>query len=711
MRRLLLMFISALLALLSVTGAAQAIVVTDNGATFGVAIEPGARGGALPAGVSPVTWSGACLDPWLSSDLWSMGLSGHLPDNGLCYHGGPVMHENETFALTWDAPQPSGGPQRAYWAGTRLYMEQFLRDVADGSKMTNSPYADTTQYNGPGGRALNQSLFGGGCIDYGSVAGSACEFGPRLQSGHDYPIGGCTPQGNSFVDVNVVYPNTLCLTDAQIRAELSTMISQTGMLGRTTPGYTPLVTVLLPEGVEACLDPGHNLCSTNSGLTPPPPDVSVNPSGGTMSPGTYRVVVTYVTNSGESYPSAAQFVTATTAGSSMTITSPPYVPDAAGWYAYVSPVNGFQFYRQGGPNAIGSSQVVPTVTGGPAPTYPPAFCSYHSVVSIGAARVSYVVQPWTPATACDEPDVPPIKGHPTPEQLSIAAGQRMVSPLSQSHIAAIVNPDLHGWVANSDGTEIDDHYGCSPLGDQLDLVPVGPASFFLQREFNNAGVIETDPYAYGGCVPDVILDPHFVVPSSVNKGDEVQFDGSTTASTLIVPNAGYVWNFGDGKTDTGPSVVHSYTAAGNYTVTLTVTDRGGNVRTLSQVVVVEGPGGTPGGNKFKVKIQLVPQGLRSILAHGVVLKVTSNRRADAIATLSIPRSAARRAGIAGRGPSIVIGRGTIRGIAKGHSKLHLRLSRAMAKKLRHLGHVSLTVRLSLFAAGGEHLAVDAAGRY
>ncbi len=49
-----------------------------------------------------------------------------MPERSLCYQGGAVMHKNETFALTWD-------PQRTYWSGTRGYVEQYLRDVADGS--------------------------------------------------------------------------------------------------------------------------------------------------------------------------------------------------------------------------------------------------------------------------------------------------------------------------------------------------------------------------------------------------------------------------------------------------------------------------------------------------------------------------------------------------------------------------------------------------
>jgi hypothetical protein len=713
MRRSLSVIVSALLALLCMAGAAQAIVVTDGGGIYGVAIESGARGAALPGGVSAVSWSGPCLDPALSQDLWYGGLPGHLPDQALCYHGGPIMHKNETFALTWDAPQPPPGPQRAYWAGTRLYVEQYLRDVADGSQSTTSPYAVTTQYTGAGGRAENQSLFGGGCIDYGNVGGSACEFGTPFGSGHDYPTGGCTPKGNSFVDVEVVDPNTLCLTDAQIRSELATMINQTGIIGRTTTGYTPVVTLLLPAGVEACLDAARNLCSTNSGLTPPPPDVSVNSTGGTLPAGNYRVVTTYATASGESFPSASQFVTTTSNASSITINSPPPVAGVTGWYAYISGVNGFSFYLQGGQNAIGSAKTVATLdTSGAAPTYPPAFCSYHSQVDVGGTKVAYIVQPWSAATGCDEPDVPPIKGHPTPAELSLDVGTRLVSSLSQSHIASIVNPNLQGWVAEN-GSEIDDNLGCAALPDQLDSVKVGPTAFFLQREFNNAGLIESDPFTYGGCAPNVIIQPNFVVPSSVNKGDVVQFDGSTTASTLIVPSGGYVWSFGDGKGATGPSVVHSYASPGSYTVTLTVTDRGGNVRSLSQVVVVNGAGGRPGGNRhgFKARIQLMPQGLRSVLKNGVALRVTANQRADAIATLSITRAAAKRAGIAARAGTVVIGRGTIRGITKGSEKIHLHLSRALVNRLRHVRHLTLTVRLSLFAAGGEHLAIDAAGKY
>jgi hypothetical protein len=256
----------------------------------------------------------------------------------------------------------------------------------------------------------------------------------------------------------------------------------------------------------------------------------------------------------------------------------------------------------------------------------------------------------------------------------------------------------------------------------LDVVTVGSSSqnpYWLQREFNNAAVIESDPNTYGGCAPNVLLSPAFVVPSAVNPGDEVQFDGSATASTLIVPKAGYHWDFGDGASATGPSVVHSYSNGGTYTVTLRVTDRGGNSATLHQTITVLGANGqpvTPPGSSGKtglhVRILLMPQSLRAILAHGVNLRVTSNARANGIAYISIPRSLARRGHIrVGNKPYVVIGVGTVSGITDGTVSLHLKLSRSVAAKLRHLRHVTLTVRLSLVGVGGNRIAVDAAGRY
>src|SRR5262249_34061106 len=51
-----------------------------------------------------------------------------------------------------------------------------------------------------------------------------------------------------------------------------------------------------------------------------------------------------------------------------------------------------------------------------------------------------------------------------------------------------------------------------------------------------------------------------------------------SAAASVDPNGtvvGYAWDFGDGATGAGPSVVHSYAQDGVYTVTVAVTDNDG----------------------------------------------------------------------------------------------------------------------------------------
>jgi hypothetical protein len=715
MRRLTALAITILsvVSTLVAAGGAQAVVVNDQGITAGVALVPGARSIALPPGVSAVTSAGPCTDPWLSSDFGGP----QLPSAGLCYRGGAVMHQNEMFALTWD-------PHRSYWASTRGYVEQFLRDVADGSGTLTSPYALTQQYSDGAGRAQNTSVYGGGCIDYGVGGGSTCEFGNPTGAGFDYPANGCTPNGNSFTSVSAIGDNTVCLTDAQLQGEVSAMAGQTQIAGRTKSGHTPLVTLLLPPGVETCLDAAGALCSANGFLTPPPGGVSTSTTGGTIAAGTYHVVVTYTTATGESAQSSPQSITTAGATSTITVSSPPPASGVTGWYAYVSDANGLTYARQQITAAsIGADLTLSSLatTGAAPPAAQASFCSYHSQVNVGGTEIAYVVQPLTAGTSCDEPDAPPLSPNPTPQQLSLYIGIRLVSPVSQSQIATIVNPGLNGWFA-LDGAEIDDNGGCVPMAHGLDAAVLGTGSqnpYLLQHEFNNAGVLDSDPFTYFGCAPGVTLTPAFVVPSAVDPGDVVQFDGSATASTLLVPRASYAWSFGDGTTAVGPSVEHAYGKGGAYAVKLIVTDRGGNVASLGQTIDVLGANGKvppPPGNKshgsLNVRLQLLPQGLRQVLSSGLEIRVSSNARADGFVTLAISRRAARQAHIrAGRGAAVVIGRGTVSGIRSGTVNLRVRLSRAMATKLGHLKHVALTVRMALASAGGARVAIDAAGRY
>jgi hypothetical protein len=749
-RRLVLALTCTALASLAVVASAQAVVVTDGGTEAGVALVPNARqtgsstaGYLSSAGISLVTSSGSCQDPAASteSDIltagsWPLSVA-PFSAQPICWQGGPVMHANETFTLEWEGQSPNN-----YWSTTKTYVQNFLRDVAGSSGQLVNPYSDTTQYwdgSSVQDRAAYNSAFGGGCDDngtakcqFGSVSGSG--QGNPLPASNDCPVTGDNIDGGVFGGGPVSIANNLCLTDSDVQHEVTSLINNDGLIAHTQPGYTPLVTVLTPPGAVVCLDSTGKLCSSNALIAPPPPVPSTTATNGTVTAGDYQVVITYDISGHQSAPSAPASITTSGTTSTITIASPPAQTGATGWYAYITGPGGSVYALQNStPIQIGQAFVVsaPPVAGQTPPTGAAAFCSYHSKVfdAQTGQSVSYVVQPWSAFTICDEPDVPTVPPYAAPSVIENSAGQRLASPLSQSSMAAIVNPQLNGWFGE-DGLEIDDQNACQPLGHGLDTFNFGSsgqAPYYLQRESNNTSVVDSDPWTYAGCLPSDVLQPSFVAPTAINQGDTVDLDGSGTASSLAIPNANYNWNFGDGTSGTGPSVEHTYNKAGSFTVTLTVTDRGGNTANFGQTVEVLGSNGQPapppstsgGGGSgsgsstaFNVHVQLLPQSLKRVLGRGIAVRVTSNKPANGIATVSISRASAKKAHIQfGRGPSVRIGIGTVSSIKNGTVVLRLHLSKTVAKKLSKLHRVAMTIRLQLVGPGNQRFAVDVAGRY
>jgi len=87
------------------------------------------------------------------------------------------------------------------------------------------------------------------------------------------------------------------------------------------------------------------------------------------------------------------------------------------------------------------------------------------------------------------------------------------------------------------------------------------------------------------CEKDEALEPHFTVtyPSAL----KVQF-ANTTLGKESTPKAliKNLWTFGDGKTSTEESPLYTYAAAGEYAVTLTVTDSAGKQYVITGKVKV-----------------------------------------------------------------------------------------------------------------------------
>jgi PKD domain len=148
----------------------------------------------------------------------------------------------------------------------------------------------------------------------------------------------------------------------------------------------------------------------------------------------------------------------------------------------------------------------------------------------------------------------------------------------------------------------------------------GTGNYYLNDAFNLAAL--NLPYPGIPCLSGIRLEPKFTAPNPVKSGEIVGFDGMEsnitlnegTAYTGTTPSttyAKYTWKFGDGSpevtgfapgapTQNSPesspcptwlspcaaSVSHSYQSPGDYNVTLTVTDTGGNEATVTHPITV-----------------------------------------------------------------------------------------------------------------------------
>jgi len=86
-------------------------------------------------------------------------------------------------------------------------------------------------------------------------------------------------------------------------------------------------------------------------------------------------------------------------------------------------------------------------------------------------------------------------------------------------------------------------------------------------------------------------------PSEPKVGESVRFDGTDSYDPDGTIER-YRWDFGDGSTDSGSIVYHSFSRAGSYSVTLTVTDNKGATNSTSKTVIVKEPENKPPTARF-----------------------------------------------------------------------------------------------------------------
>ena len=293
------------------------------------------------------------------------------------------------------------------------------------------------------------------------------------------------------------------------------------------------------------------------------------------------------------------------------------------------------------------------------------------------------------------------------------------------------------------------------------------------------------------CRGGVSLFPEFTAPNPVKSEEVVGFNGMESNITLnwgteyeadgtSKPTyAKYTWNFDDPDTADGPdevtgyapgappgeqpssiceepwrepcaaTVFHSYHYGGTYTVSLTVTDTGGNTATITHPLTVAGPpppsegGSGPGGggsgsgggagNPAPQTAPAAPQSpakpvvtipgpvasaaaaassLARVTRAGLIVNYSVNEQVAGRFEVLLPASVARTLKIGGRPAtglpagfpkSIVIGQALVVTTKGGHSSVRIKFPKHTAKRLRHAHSVTLTLRMIVHNAAKSPL--------
>jgi PKD repeat protein len=274
---------------------------------------------------------------------------------------------------------------------------------------------------------------------------------------------------------------------------------------------------------------------------------------------------------------------------------------------------------------------------------------------------------------------------------------------------------------------------------------VNGSSYYFQWALSSVGLTSGKGIV---CWQGTELLPHFTATNPVKGSDIVAFDANESAITLdanvtelkldepyIAPV--YKWDFGDGSpvvaSALAASVFHSYAQAGNYSVTLTVIDSGGNSASITNTIPVVGPqvpGGastgsgsgastgastgtsSAGSSGSTTQSQPLPgpvvsdfvesKSLTKVLSSGLAVRYVVNEQVAGSLQVLLASSTAKRLGIHGptatglpKGTprSIVIGTAVLVTTKAGKGTIRLKFSRQVSRRLARAHKLNLTLRL------------------
>jgi PKD domain len=598
--------------------------------------------------------AGALVTPTIASPQW--GVEPHSvtpfaePKLPLTYHGGPVMHSNRTYAIYWD---PTSKPTNQYDGDWKSLINRYFQDVGSASETLGNVNAVTSLYTDSTGHAAYRSSFLGASTDKTA-----------------YPVSGnCT-------DPNLTSESITCLTDAQLRSELSNFITAHGL----PTGLGTIYFLFTPPGVTVCTDAGGaptGHCSDSTGA-------------GENYKNSFCSYHSFIGSGAGTVLYAAQPWTAGTLGSS----------DLGSHHSEID--------CQGGAGTQQEPNQLPTLdTDGDFDSGLPDVIINEISVEQMATVTDPMLNGWYAPAGANEgnemPDQcrnwfePTIGGSPTAN----------TTPTNKSEAGTLFNQSIAGH------------------------------TYYLNTAYDQAALSEDYPGV--ACIPGVSLQPLFTVPNPVNHGEVAGFDATESNVSLGATNYEWNFGDGS-KPVSGAgdaSVFHSYTYGNTYEVSLTITDGGGNTATTTNAVTVEGPpeppppseskstqsttsssttsssaSGTPSSGSSAAgatpsvspaaTASIASRSLSSVLRNGLVIRYSVNERVTGRFEVLLATSLARRIGLhgspatglaKGTAPQTIIGRAILVTTAAGRNTVKIQFSKATAARLRRLHKPSLMLRL------------------
>jgi hypothetical protein len=697
------------------------VLAATIGATLALNAAPA---GAIVTTVGSVTVG---VQPRLPQPyVWGESAIGGAPKTYANPAGNPVLHGTGVYAIYWD-------PTDHYWSEWQNAIDGYLQNAAASSGTLGSVFSVESQYTDKSNHpASYEQTYKGSYVDY-----------------HAYPSSGCTDPGpfelaDQIGDQFGGAPTAVCLTSAQVAAELEAFIALHGL----PKGLGDVYYLLTPPGVTVCLDSGkasghcsdyeeaneeseaNSFCSYHA---------DINPGG--LATGDANTIVYAV------------------------------VPWTAGGY--------------GDGDLLESDQEKTPAwrcqDGGLNPAGVHGYEAEKAKARDKKEQETWEEENQEEKNAAEEAKLlegpheeEPNQKVPCPDSdgtCDFGLSDLIIGQLAVEQENMVTDPLLNAWqdskhYENSDecrflfgpvlggAVTANEDTKAGTLYDQV----LGTGNYYINDAFNLAA--EGLAYPGVGCIHGANLDPKFTAPSTVNSGEIVGFDGMESDITLDAgisysatgsPQANYAtytWNFGDGTPEVSgyapgsptcetpwlspcaASEYHSFQYGGIYTVTLTVKDIGGNVASVSEPVTVAGPlppvpgsplGGsigttpgstTPGGaHTAGVPVAaalIVPQSLRSALRKGLVVRYSVNEQVAGRFEVLLSEAVARRLGIkgspatglpAGSPAEVVIAKAILVTTAGGRSAVHIIFSKRTGARLARLHKASLMLRLVVRNAG------------